>query len=435
MSTLLGLLGLLPIVVFAILVFKEWNPVAAVGTSMVLAAIMAGKGVSDIALGIREGLGAFIGYVGLIIMFGGGLGRIAEKTGAARKIVQFVMHRVGINTPNKAIIGTLICSTTMIGLLGTLAGANAVVAPVIIPIVAAAGLSSSAVAVIFKGGVTGLFLGPFTPPMVTLMGLTGLSYPQVVMYAGLPISIIIWITTFFFVKRILPKTLETHPYPEEVLLTEDGGELTEKEDKIANQATLVFLASLIGLMIYGIYIKGGADFAVFVITATAVTTGLAGRMHINEVAKTFIEGATPLLWIFIQFVLFTPFINFIEDTGGFEAVKNLLMPLIEAGGEVAFIIASTLISVVGIPGSANAQKVVIHELFLPMVESMSIPMNIWVLVLLVGSQITAFLYPTGDTLGAMGIARSDDIRSMIIFGIICTILTVLYVTIRAIFFF
>ena len=108
-----------------------------------------------------------------------------------------------------------------------------------------------------------------------------------------------------------------------MLLTEDGGELTEKEDKIANQATLVFLASLIGLMIYGIYIKGGADFAVFVITATAVTTGLAGRMHINEVAKTFIEGATPLLWIFIQFVLFTPFINFIEDTGGFEAVKNL----------------------------------------------------------------------------------------------------------------
>lgn len=430
-----SLIGLLPLLVFIVLVFKKWHPIAAMITSIIVAAILSGQGFNDIAVSIKTGMGSFIAYVGLIIMAGGGLGKITEKTGVAKRIVHFVMYRIGVNSPKKAIIGTMFASTLLVAMLGTLAGSNALIAPVVIPIVASAGLSSSVIAVIFQGaGATGLFLGPFTPPMVTLMELTGLSYFQILIAAGLPISIILWITTYFYCKKIMKPSLKDYAYSanETAALTAKGEE-TDKQKKISLQATSAFLITLLGLIIYGIAIKGGSTFAIFVIMTTALVTGLAGRLHPNEIAATFVEGAKPLVWLFIQFVLFSPFIEFIQDMGAFAAVKNLLVPLIEGGSRSLLPILASIIGVVGIPGAAVAQSVVLHEMFLDMVKQLAIPMSVWALVLLVGSQITSFLYPTGDTLGAMGVARSKDIKNMIIFGVVASIPTVLFVVIRALF--
>ncbi len=429
-----SLWGLIPLLVFIALVFKGWNPIAAIVTSLIVGAIMGAVPPAEVAAAIQEGMGSFIAYVGLIIMAGGGLGKVAEETGAARKIVRFIVYRVGVTTPAKAMIGTMIASALLVALLGTLAGANAVIAPVVIPIVAAAGLSSSVVAVIFQGaGATGLFLGPFTPPMVTLMGLTDLTYPQVLLGAGIPVSIVLWITTYIYCQRILPRSIKEHPYDEEAVavLSEDNDTpKTARQESIANQATFAFIIALLGFIVYGIIIEGGATFAIFVILATAIVTGLVGRLHPTKLAETFIDGAKPLTWLFIQFVLFSPFLKFIEDMGAFEAVKNLLLPYIEAGGQGLLVFLASLIGVVGVPGAAVAQKVVLHEMFGGMVETLAVPMAVWVLALLVGSQITSFLYPTGDTLGAMGLARSDDLRNMIIFGVVATIPVLIYVAIR-----
>jgi H+/gluconate symporter-like permease len=428
-----SMFGLLPLVLFIVLIFRKWNPIASLGAAVVLGAIMAGKTPIDVAVSIKSGLGGFMAYVGVIIMAGAGLGKVAEKTGVAKRIIKFVINRIGIDTENKAIIGLMVVCTLMPAMLGTLAGSNALIAPVAIPIVAAAGLSSSVVAVIFQGaGATGLFLGPFTPPMVTLMELTGLSYLQVVIYAGLPVSLLLWVTTFWYTKKILKKSLIEHPYTGVDLIHDDGDE-SEEELRVSTQATTAFLITLVGLLAYGIYIKGGSTFAIFVIITTTLVTGIVGRLHPNEIADTFTEGAKPLVWLYFQFVLFTPFISFVTEMGGFQALANVILPYIESGGQKALVILSTIIGIAGIPGGAVAQKKIIHEMFLPMVTSMKVPMNIWVLVLLMGSQITSFLYPTGDTLGAMGIARSDDVKNMIIFGVFATIPPILFIVLRALF--
>ena len=63
----------------------------------------------------------------------------------------------------------MICSLVIVALLGTLAGGNAIIAPIIIPIVAAVGITPSTVGVIFQAmGETGLIWGPFTPPVIGL---------------------------------------------------------------------------------------------------------------------------------------------------------------------------------------------------------------------------------------------------------------------------
>lgn len=423
-----SLLGLVPLAVFIVTVVRGWSAVASVATATIVGAVLAGVGPVGIATDLQESLGEFLSYIGLVILAGGGLGKIAERTGVSRNIVAFIVNRVGLNTPNRVLLGTGISSAVMVGLLGTLAGANAVVAPVVIPIMAAAGVSSAVGAVLFQGfGATGLFLGPFTPPMVTLQGLTGLSYLEVVLYAGLPISVVLWITTFIYAKRILGATLQTEPYKQEDISTDDQ----EVPRGVSAPATFAFLASLLGFIVYGIIVQGGSTFALFVILATTVVTGIAGRLGPNEMAETFIEGARPLVWLFITFVLFTPFILYMDQMGGFQAVGNLLQPLINAGGRSVFIIVSTLIGVVGVPGASVAQSQLIDELFASQVNALNVPMSLWVLVLLVGSQITNFLYPTGDTLGAMGLARSSNLRNMIIFGVVATIPCVAYVIFAA----
>ncbi|MGB5855109.1 MAG: Na+/H+ antiporter NhaC family protein [Oceanisphaera sp.] len=426
--------GLLPLLVFVVLVFRAWHPVAAILMATSVGAVMSGASLLDVASVTRSGLGSFLAYVGLIIMAGGGLGKIAERTGVAQYLVSIVMNRIGVKTKDRAIIGTMCSSTLLSGALGTLAGANAVVAPVIIPIVARIGLSSSAVAIIFQGaGVTGLFLGPFTPPMITFMELTGLSYFDVLLYASIPVSLVMWGVTYFYVKLTLPKTIINHPYSQEDLAELDSHDQTLLNPTRVKRATYVFIGTLAALIAYGIFIKGGSTFAIVVITLTAITTGLAGGLKTQELTETFFAGAMPLIWLFFQFVLFTPFIHYAQELGGFEALKNFILPIINSSGDTLLVALTSITGIAGIPGAAVAQSVILDEMFGQVFQQSGLPISVYVLVLLIGSQMTEFLYPVGDTLGAMGIARSRDLKSMIIFGMLATIAVLLFVIIRSLF--
>lgn len=109
-----------------------------------------------------------------------------------------------------------------------------------------------------------------------------------------------------------------------------------------------------------------------------------------------------------------------------------MQPLIDAGGVVAFLMLSTAIGVFGISGAGVAQAKMIHDLFLPLVVLLSVKMDIWALVILVGCQITFFVTPTVDMVGNMGLARSKDIKAMLKNGWVITIVTFVYVLIRAV---
>jgi hypothetical protein len=50
---------------------------------------------------------------------------------------------------------------------------------------------------------------------------------------------------------------------------------------------------------------------------------------------------------------------------------------------------------------------------------------------MVGSQMTFFAFPGGDMIGEMGLARSNDLKSMVINGLIITFAVFFYVVIRA----
>ena len=408
------LFGLFPLVLYVVLAFKKnMHPVVNVAICVVVGAIMVQQPILGMGAIIAKAMGSFLALVGLIIMLGSGLGVVLRHTGVAENIVYFFMKKIGVDTENKAILATMITSIVLVALLGTLAGANAIIAPIVIPLVTAIGITPSVIAVIFQGaGQTGLFIGPFSPPMVTLMGITGLTYTQILFTAGLPLSIVMWVVTYFVAKRVQKSTFGVYSYSKSEIEIKDD----YKPSPETQRGTVAFLACMALLVAYGIMNKGGASYAIMVMLITSLVTGLVGGLSLGKIFDSIMEGCGRLIWLFFIFLLFDPFLGFVDQSGAFAALGELLQPYMETSGKLGFNVFSSLVGIFGINGAAVAQALMIDKLFRGLAESMNISMYMWGLIVMVGHQLTSFAYPGADMIGEMGLAQSSDIKSMLKVG-------------------
>ena len=421
--------ALVPLIIYIVLSFKDLNPVLNVVICVVLSAIITKQPFSSFGGVLADSLGSFLGMIGFIIMLGSGLGAVLQKTGVAEYLVMSLVKKIGVDSEKKAIVTTMISSTVLVSLLGTLAGANAIIAPIIIPLVATIGITPSTVAVVFMGaGLTGMFLGPYTPQVVTIMGLTDLTYAQYLMAAGIPLGVLVLVITFIMANRIQKKTLGVYAY--------DSSEKPEGEyvaGKEVKTAALAFGLSMLALIIYGITLQSGSSYAILVITVSAIITGLAGKLHPNDLVDTFVKGASKMMWLFIMFILFDPFINFVAEAGAFEALVSYLQPLLASQSKVVFSLVATLTGIFGVGGAATADNIVMDNMFKPALQSIGVSSSLWALILLVSGQITSFAYPEADMIGQMGLARSKDMKNLVKYGVIVTICSTVLVLIRAAF--
>lgn len=424
-----ALIGFLPLVIYLYLAFKGKNLLSTVIICVLVGAVLTGQTPVSLSNEIANGLKSFLGLIGFIIMMGAGLGEVLTETKVARNLVEILIKKVGIKSQNQAIIVTMGTSTLLVSLLGTLAGANAMIAPILIPIVASFGLTPNALAVILHGaGACGLFLGPFVPPVITLMGLTGLTYGAYLANVGIPVAVLVLITTYYTGRKVQKQYEGIEMYSTEDMDKDEGFVSTPE----INKATMVFAIVMIGMLAYGIYAKAGAAYAIVVMLAVAFTTGLAAGRSMMDIIGSLTKGATRMFWLFFMFVLYDPFLKFVTMTGAFTTLGDMLKPLIDISGDIGFIIISTLVGIFGVSGAAVAQSVVLNDLFKNIVVDINLPMTIWGTVLLIGSQITSFAYPTGDMIGQMGLARSKDLKSMIRNGMSITIVMIIYVIVRAV---
>lgn len=419
--------GLAPLLLYILLAFKKgMHPVVNVVICVVFGAVIVAPtplGALQNLLGlgttIYKSLGSFLGLVGLIIMLGSGLGMVLRQTGVAKNIVNMLMRKIGVKTQKRAILATMACSIILVTLLGTLAGANAVIAPIVIPLVAAVGITPSTLAIIFMGaGQTGLFLGPFTPPMVTLMGITGLSYPQVMLSAGLPIALVMWVGTFLIALRNQKLTEGVESFGAEEIAGSVEDYIPTPVEQRATTAFLLSMAIMVGI---GIYTRGGAAYVILVMLVVAVVTGLVARMGAGEIFDNMMEGCGKLVWLFFMFIVFDPFLNFVVKSGAFDALVALIEPAVTSAGKVGFVLLTCLVGVFGINGAAVAQALMIDQLFNSFLPILNISPQLWAAIVLVGHQITSYAYPGVDMIGAMGLAHSKNVKAMLRLGYIAII--------------
>ena len=139
-----GLVGLIPLLLYIILVLREMDPLPATVICVAAGALINAKSLVAVGTDLSKALGSFLGLVGLIMMLGRGLGEVLLETKVAHTLVYKIIYGIGVNTQKKAMLGIMMATMVIVALLGTMAGGVAIIAPIVNPIAAAVGLTPAA---------------------------------------------------------------------------------------------------------------------------------------------------------------------------------------------------------------------------------------------------------------------------------------------------
>jgi len=405
-----GLLGLIPLVVYVILIFTYKDPVPSTFIAVIIGAVMTHQSFFSFGDVLVKSMGSFLALIGLIIMMGRGLGEILTETRVSHTIVHKIVYSIGVNTEKKAMAGIIVASLSIVSLLGTLAGGNAVIAPIVLPIAAAAGLTRSTVGVLFHAaGEEGLILGPFAPPVVTLLALTGLSYGEMLLKAAIPVVLVTLITTWFMASRIQKSTKGLTDYDSAINQSVAVFKPTSRE----MWATTAFVIAFFALVGFGLMWNAQTTYVPVIMMSLALVTGFVGGLSLSKIFNLFIRGMAGNINLFFMFLLLEVFMGFMEKTGAFHAVALLMQTLVHYGGRVAVPIMGGITGAVGLTGATVAVMKMVNEMFLPLVQQYEIPIILWATAVIVATRATNFFHPGSNMFSSMGFAQSQDMRSMI----------------------
>lgn len=425
-----SLLALIPMILYIIMAFNEKiDQLVNLLICVIVGCILIGNGVPEFGAAFAGALDSTIGEIGLIIALGTGVGAVMTATGVNKTLCRWIVKGVGVNTQKKAIIAIEICCVVVCGLLGTLAGGCAIITPVLIPIVAAVGLTPNTVGCVLQSsGETGLIWGPFSGPVVTLCAITGLTWGQQMLWAALPYGIIWLVVIYFCGLYVQKKTEGKYAYelsPEDTADTE----ISSKERKTA----IAFVVTFLALVVYAIAIKQGMHYVIPVMFILAFVMVVFSGSKLNDSIKTFFKGVGSAAGMWVIFIALELLMNVIDAGGGFTALGNLFLKIAGEPTQTMTMIVGTLVGSFGINGGAVAQLKVTHEMFLPSIEACGLPMQLWAIALICGSRVTSSIYPGANMIAVMGTARSTDMKAMLLGGWAVSLVSILYIIIWAFF--
>lgn len=420
MSFYIQLASLSIIVLYVVMLFRNVEPLIATALCVGLGYLWNLSSPLEIGNSMASALGSFMALVGFIIMLGHGLGEVLTRTQVSHTLVHQIVYGIGVNTQRRAKIGIVLSSFTIVGLLGTLAGGLAILAPSLRPIAGSVGLSRPTLAVLMQASAEeALILGPFAPPLVALLGVTGLNYLDVLLYASLPVALVTLVTTWIMANRL------QRQYAHESCAEEDTSEpfVPSPQQK---RSTVLFLLSFMACVAYGLYTQAKTPYVIFVMLFLSLSVGLTSQLSLNQIFKLLIEGMRKSLPLFFLFVLFDPFMALIHQAGGFTALTELLTPLINSGGKPVLSMLIGFTGAFGMPGASEATIKMLHQLFYPSVLQMQLPMISFALCMVFATRVTNYAYPGANMFAAMGFAGSKNVKAMIQNGLVVTAVQVLF---------
>lgn len=413
----IGFIGLLPIFTLAILSVVGLDIVLSVIVAILLSVVMTSTTVLELGSILAKSTGSFIATVGLIIMLGAGVGEVANRTGAAKELVKFIVNKIGLSSQSRVKLGIIISSIVICGSLGTMAGGNAIIVAVVIPIAAAVGLTPPTVALLLMtAGSIGLFIGPFTPSTVTILELGGLTYPQFLITSALPMSVVTLATGWIMSIYIQKWTFGKYQYHEKFL--DQTEENSPEKLKYSKRAAFVFLGTIMVMALIGISLKAGFSFAIIVMLTVATLTGLVAGLSPKQILESLYAGCGKLVWMFILYWLYNPILELVEKLNAYQTLLENVTPYLTGLSPAWLCFAIFLFNIVGhIPGAAVAQMTFTNKIFGPILLAHGVsPVGVTA-VLLASSQVDWFgPFPSSDMFGQMGLARSNQLKYMLYGG-------------------
>lgn len=403
-----SLLALIPLIIYIVMAFKGKNNVSGLLVGIVVAALLMGLDLKQMAGIFHEAMGSTTVLIGMIILTGAGLGVLMTETRVTHTLVYYIVKRVGVNSKFKAKLALIISSILICGMLGTLGGGNAIIAPIIIPIMASLGIAPTVVGVLFKvAGEVGLILGPLTGVTLITMEVTGLSYVELLLFAALPFSIV-WIIGAWIGTNKIQKELEGK---EQYTLTDDMKSLdnitiTSKE----RNSTIAFLISFILLVGYGVISQQGTNYALIVMMILCAVIAIFNRIDIDDAVAMVAKGMLTQFNTFLIFITIEVLLNLVTAGGGFDALGNLLGGIAQQAGAFGVYITACIVGGFGIEAAAVAEIKIIADMFGGLAQEVGLPMSVFATSILAATRLTGSMYPTTNFAGQMGTARSQNTK-------------------------
>ena len=406
-----SLLGLLPLLIYIVLIFMNQSNLVATMAGIIVGAILTGQSLGMMSNNFATSLGSSVAIIGLIIMLGSGLGKLMNRGGITKTLVYWIVQRIGVDTQRKAKFVIIIISILICGLLGTLGGGNAVVAPIIIPILAAVGITPSTASLILKNaGEVGLIWGPLTGVTLMTQEVTGLSYGRYMIFAAIPFGVLWLIGTWIGANRVQKQTVGLESYE----LTEDmnpkNNVQPEKREKIA---TIIFLITFIALVIYGIFAKQSTSYAILVMIVLIIVVAVAAGINPKETEKEVVSGVASMAELFLIFITIDVLLNLVTLGGGFEALASLIENAFNGIGATSVMLIASITGGLGIEAAAVSEIQIISDMFGKMALNAKLPMEMFTISLLAATRLTGSIYPTSNLVGQMGIAHTSNMKKVL----------------------
>lgn len=405
-----SLWGLLPLLIYIVLIFMNQSNLLATMAGIIVGAILIGHDLGMLAGDFAASLGSFVAMIGFIIMLGAALGRLMNESGITETLVYWIVSGLKVDSKNKGRIALMILSIIICGLLGTLGGGNAIIAPIVIPVLASIGMTPTTTALILKNaGEVGLIWGPLTGVTLATLELTNMTYIQYMLVAGLPFGLIWLLGTWIASMYVQKQTAGTEEYDLTKAVDLENFVVQPKE----RNATIAFIISFLALVIFGVVTEQGTSYAIIVMIILMIIVALFGGIEPKVAEEKIVEGVASMADLFLIFITIDVLLEMVTAAGGFEALSQLLQTSFTNISAAAVLLISSVVGGLGIEAAAVAELQIITDMFMPMVESSGLPLQMFAISLLSATRLTGSVYPTSNMIGQMGIAQSSNTKMML----------------------
>ena len=406
--------GLLPIALYAVLSLLGMDVLLATVAAVVSGVLIAHQTPAEFGEMLGDSMGDLVTVIGMIIVLGAAVGEVLRLTGVAETIVRGILRMVG--THRRAILlGVMLACLVLVTSLGTLAGAMAIAAPIIVPVTARAGYTRTATAaMMFIGGCSGLALAPFAGSNVAILKAADTGYLTYLTYAAGPLAVL----SLLLGLAIVPWMQRRSAREDDYYTAEEAAQTSESTvGPASRRATIAFLVTLLACVVYAAITDAGTNFPLLALPLLGAVTGAVGGLNTSETLAAMYRGGSRLISMLLMFWLLAALFAIVEELKPYDVILDHFGPALTHMAAFPFAIAIALLGWVGVPGATAAQVLLVNKVFGPLAAGLGIGVAPWVVVLLWVSKIDTYgPFPNANMLGVMGMARSTSLKNLLITG-------------------
>lgn len=405
--------GLLPIALYAVLALTGTDLVVVTAVALVssfLVALPAPSAAGDV---LAASVTDPVTVIGLIIVFGSAVGEVLRVTGVADALVRGIMRVADGHGRTALMYGMMLACLVLVAALGTLAGALAIAAPLLVPVAARAGFTRSATAAtMFLGGCAGLALAPFAGSNIAIMDTADTGYLTYLGVGAGPLAVLSLALAAVVVPWVQRSSAAREDFydPDEVTESSEGTDADADAGATARtrRAAWAFGLTLAATVVYATATRADTTFPLIALPLMALVTMAAAGLSPRRAVRALLTGARRMLPMLALFWMLAALFGFIDLLKPYDVVLDALGPGLRHMAALPFALAVAALGWVGVPGATAAQVVLIGQVFGPLGTELGIGPAAWVIILLWASKADTYgPLPNANMVGAMGLARAD----------------------------